>query len=147
MGYNSNRTAHIFISVSEIHLYNENACHGVTETGSIHTQYLSIIELPGFTNVLMSIISTLHFGHKKNWFFIRTNETKLLESNKYTTVHAIYQHFSELIEQAVIQLCPNLFLNFPAAAELQVWTLVTAVLPHNTTNLKISKNSIFMIYF
>ena len=35
-------------------------------------------------------------------------------------MHAIYQHFSELIEQAVIQLCPNLFLNFPAAAELQV---------------------------
>ena len=114
--------SHIFISVSEIHLYNENACHGVTETGSIYTQYLSIIELPGFTNVLMSIISTLHFGHKKNWFFIRTNETKLLESNKYTTMHAIYQHFSELIEQAVIQLCPNLFLNFPAAAELQVFS-------------------------
>ena len=36
-------------------------------------------------------------------------------------MHAIYQHFSELIEQAVIQLCPNLFLNFPAAAELQVF--------------------------
>ena len=36
-------------------------------------------------------------------------------------MHAIYQHFSELIEQAVIQLCPNLFLNFPAAAELQVY--------------------------
>ena len=35
-------------------------------------------------------------------------------------MHAIYQHFSELIEQAVIQLCPNLFLHFPAAAELQV---------------------------
>ena len=38
-------------------------------------------------------------------------------------MHAIYQHFSELIEQAVIQLCPNLFLNFPAAAELQVYTV------------------------
>ena len=35
-------------------------------------------------------------------------------------MHTIYQHFSELIEQAVIQLCPNLFLNFPAVAELQV---------------------------
>ena len=68
----------------------------------------------------MSIISKLHSGHKKNWFFISTIETKLLESNKYTTMHAIYQHFLELIEQAVIQLCPNLFLNFPAAAELQV---------------------------
>ena len=38
-------------------------------------------------------------------------------------MHAIYQHFSELIEQAVIQLCPNLFLNFPAAAELQVFEM------------------------
>ena len=38
-------------------------------------------------------------------------------------MHAIYQHFLELIEQAVIQLCPNLFLNFPAAAELQVLTI------------------------
>ena len=112
--------SHTLFSVSEEDLLNDNGCYGETEAGSIHTQHLSIIELPGFTNVLMSIISTLHFGHKKNWFFIRTNETKLLESNKYTTVHAIYQHFSELIEQAVIQLCPNLFLNFPAAAELQV---------------------------
>ena len=79
----------------------------------------------------MSIISKLHSGHKKNWFFISTIETKLLESNKYTTMHAIYQHFSELIEQAVIQLCPNLFLNFPAAAELQVSVLSVIFL--NTT--------------
>jgi len=43
-------------------------------------------------------------------------------------MHAIYQHFSELIEQAVIQLCPNLFLNFPAAAELQVLKTVTLLL-------------------
>ena len=69
----------------------------------------------------MSIISKLHSGHKKNWFFISTIETKLLESNKYTTMHAIYQYFSELIEQSVIQLGPYLFLNFPAAVELQVF--------------------------
>ena len=75
----------------------------------------------------MSIISKLHSGHKKKWFFISTIETKLLESNKYTTMHAIYQHFSELIEQAVIQLCPNLFLNFPAAAELQVYDIHKSV--------------------
>ena len=45
-------------------------------------------------------------------------------------MHAIYQHFSELIEQAVIQLCPNLFLNFPAAAELQVCVVALFTLAH-----------------
>ena len=58
--------SHTLFSVSEEDLLNDNACYGETETGSIHEQHLSIIELPGFTIVLMSIISTLHIGHKKN---------------------------------------------------------------------------------
>ena len=54
-------------------------------------------------------------------------------------MHAIYQHFSELIEQAVIQLCSNLFLNFPAAAKLQVLEL-SLTCNEMLTHLKIIQN-------